>query len=106
MIPCSKRTVTATVIAVDGRRFSSTNYTLAAPPVCPRADMPTGVGYELCRDICRQPAHAEVNALDLAGAAALGGEMYVEGHSYACASCMQLAQALGIAAVHFRAPPP
>ncbi len=86
--PCVKQTVTATLVAADGRRFVATNHCENPQAVCPRAGMKTGEGYHLCREVCRQPAHAEVNVLALAGEAARGGTLYLEGHTYACRPCM------------------
>lgn len=91
--PCVKQVVTATIVAEDGRRFVGTNHCLNAQTVCPRADMPTGVGHELCRDVCQQPAHAEVNAIAEAGDAACGAVLYLEGHTYACEPCKAAAAA-------------
>ncbi len=102
--PCVKQTVTATIINSDGRRFVGTNHCLNAQAVCPRADLPTGVGYELCRDICQQPAHAEVNAIMEAGAAAQGATLYLEGHTYACEPCRTACAEAGIHEIIVGAP--
>jgi deoxycytidylate deaminase len=103
--PCAKQTVVATIVTPDGRRFVGTNYCENAQQVCPRAGMPTGQGYKLCRDVCRQPAHAEVNALASAGAAAAGATLYLQGHTYACASCLACCESAGIVEVIIGAPP-
>lgn len=58
--------------------------------------MPTGVGYELCKSICDQPAHAEVAACLAAGEAARGGKLYLEGHYYACDNCKHVAAEHGV----------
>jgi hypothetical protein len=97
--PCVKQTVIATIIALDGRRFIGTNFCRNAQTTCPRAGMATGVGYELCRDICKQDAHAEINALREAGAAAQGATLYLEGHTYACAPCLAAAKEHGCTVV-------
>lgn len=94
--PCLKQTVRATIITPDGEWFIGTNHVENPQPSCPRADLPTGVGYELCRDICRQPAHAEVNALFEAGYRARGATLYLEGHTYACEPCKAACAAAGI----------
>jgi deoxycytidylate deaminase len=96
--PCLKQTVRATVIAKDGRRFHATNHCLTPQTSCAREGMSTGVGYKLCRSVCGQPAHAEVNAIALAVVAggSLGASLYVEGHTYACESCKGVARAAGI----------
>ena len=102
---CAKQTVTATVIAPDGHRFVGTNFALNPQPTCPRAEMPTGVGYELCRSICQQDAHAEVNAIAAAGEAAAGAILYLEGHTYACEPCKAAAREAGVAEIIIGGPP-
>lgn len=89
--PCVKQHVTATVVALNGDKYISTNYCLTPQEVCPRADLPTGVGYELCESVCNQVGHAEVNAIRLAGKAAVGGTLILNGHTYACGNCKKTA---------------
>lgn len=103
--PCVKQVVKATVIALDGERFVGMNHCMKPQTTCPRAGMPTGVGYELCKSICEQDAHAEVNAVRLAGPAAIGATLYLEGHTYACQSCQDAAKAGGIAEIIVGQPP-
>lgn len=103
--PCAKQTVTATVVASDGTHYVGTNHQRNPVASCPRAGMPTGTGYELCRNVCQQSGHAEVNALRLAGKAAKGATLYVEGHTYACAPCSADASAAGIVSIEFGPPP-
>lgn len=102
---CLKQTVTATIVTAVGTRYVATNGIAVAQTACPRAELPTGVGYELCRDVCKQSGHAEVNAVKLAGKAAEGAILYVEGHTYACDSCQAAAKAAGIAEIVIGAPP-
>ncbi|WPP05491.1 hypothetical protein [Methylocella tundrae] len=103
--PCAKQIVRATIVAVDGSRFVGENDCANPQPVCPRKDLPTGVGYELCHDVCGQSSHAEIAALKAAGAAARGGAIYLEGHSYACENCRAACLAAGIARIYVAAPP-
>ena len=105
MGPCAKQTVTATLVAADGSRFVGTNAVSFPQHSCPRAGLPTGVGYELCADVCGQTAHAEVNALRAAGEAAKGAVLYVEGHFYVCPACTLAAQAAGVFRIELGAPP-
>jgi hypothetical protein len=94
--PCAKQTVTATFVSAKGTKyFKTTNYCLNPQTTCPRGDMPTGVGYELCKSVCKQEGHAELNALRYAGAGASGGTIYVEGHTYACKDCQDAANSAG-----------
>lgn len=108
--PCAKQTVTATIVLPGGSRFVGTNHCYNAQQKCPRAGMPTGMGYELCRDICQQPGHAEVQALmcaALAGYTQLdGGVCFIEGHTYACASCIEALRIAGVEDIAFGPPPP
>lgn len=104
--PCVKQVVTATIITPDGRRYVGRNDCNNAQKTCPRADMPTGMGYELCRDICQQPGHAEIQALAAAGDADLSeSSLYLEGHTYVCAPCMQAVAARGVILIEIGSPP-
>lgn len=94
--PCAKQTVTATIVALDGHMFVGTNHCNNPQAVCPRSDLPSGVGYEMCRDICDQPAHAEVNAIMAAGEKAKGATIYLEGHTYFCCDCKKKIEQSGI----------
>lgn len=102
---CAKQTITATIITPYGDRFVGTNFARNPQPTCPRARMATGVGYELCKSICQQDAHAEINALAAAGDNANGATLYLEGHTYACEPCLAACDAAGIAHVYIEAPP-
>ena len=112
MGPCAKQTVTATIVTPTGRRYTGTNWCENGQTVCPRvtAGFKTGEGYELCQSVCRQSAHAEVNALwsamdeETPGGLA-GSTCYVEGHTYACKSCLDALDAMAVA-VAFEPPPP
>lgn len=103
---CAKQVVRATVKTAQGRYFVSSNYVEHAPNGgCPRSGMRTGEGYELCREVCGQRDHAEINALRLAGAKAKGGRLFIEGHTYACEPCRQAAVEAGIIEIVIGAPP-
>jgi deoxycytidylate deaminase len=102
--PCVKQRVRATIIAADGRWYSGENDCLSPQEVCPRANEPTGCGYELCRQVCRRTGHAEVNAIRVAGKAARGGRLFLEGHTYACEPCKAACAAAGIIDITIGAP--
>jgi deoxycytidylate deaminase len=104
-VTCAKRQTRATLIAPDGQRFIGTNYVNNPQAVCPRAGMATGVGYELCKSVCDQPNHAEVNACLAAGRSARGGTLYLEGHYYACEPCKRVCAEHGVAEIVFGEPP-
>jgi Cytidine and deoxycytidylate deaminase zinc-binding region. len=103
--PCTKQVVTATIVTPDGRRFVGTNYVRNHQLVCPREGMPSGHGYELCRDVCHQVGHAEVVAIAEAGEQAAGATLYLEGHTYACAPCKAAAAGAGIVEIVISSPP-
>ncbi len=104
--PCAKQTVTATLVAIDGRRFVGTNECATPQTVCPRAGMKTGEGYHLCRQICHQDAHAEVNAVLIAGPKnSNGATIYLEGHTYACEPCKKFVAEFGVVAIVIGCPP-
>ena len=103
--PCAKRRVTATVVDTSGTHWVAFNHTMKPQTRCPRAGMSTGVGYELCRDVCQQPGHAEINAIKFAGDKARGATLYVSGHSYVCDDCMSAARKGGVSKVVVGHPP-
>ena len=94
--PCAKQVVTATLVDKNGISFEATNHCDNPQPVCPREGMLTGVGYGLCKTVCGQRAHAEVNAIALAGFHAKGATLYLKGHTYACRSCIEAAEKVGV----------
>ncbi len=103
---CIKQVVTATIITPAGKRYVGSNYTTKDNGgICPRAEMKSGEGYDLCRDICGQIGHAEVIALMIAGDEARGSTLYIEGHTYACDSCKKAADIAGITSIIIGSPP-
>jgi len=102
---CAKQVVTATIITPEGQRFVGTNWVERPQSKCPRADMPTGVGYELCASVCAQSGHAEIDALRLARGKTRGATLYLEGHTYACEPCKAACKAAGIHKIIVGAPP-
>jgi hypothetical protein len=61
--------------------------------ICPRADSPPGVGYEMCEEICQQDGHAEMEAILKSGDEGYGGTMYLFGIDHVCPECQFLADA-------------
>jgi deoxycytidylate deaminase len=103
--PCRKQVVTATIVAPDMRRYVGTNWCANAQTTCPRGNMPTGVGYELCKNVCQQNGHAEVDAIINSKGRARDGVLYLEGHTYACDACKRACADAGLTLV-VGAPPP
>lgn len=107
--PCAKQTVTATLVTPDGSQYVGTNYCWTPQEVCPRGDLPSGVGYEMCKDICHQPAHAEVNAINLARRnhiwGARGSTIYLEGHTAPCSNCQIKANLFDVKEIIVASPP-
>lgn len=101
-VTCAKQVVKATIIALDGREFTGFNDVLNPQMVCPRGDMPSNVGYHLCRDVCQQPGHAEVMAIAAAGEHARGATLILEGHKAVCPACLIACEAAGIARIEVK----
>jgi len=93
--PCAKQTTIA-IIENNGRYWIGTNWCGNPQKECPRKDMETGIGYNLCNDVCEQYAHAEVDVCHKAGLDAKGGILYLIGHTYCCDSCKAIIEAHGI----------
>lgn len=103
--PCAKVRVFCTLVHPDGRRWTGENSVRRAQATCPRGDMPSGSGYELCRDVCDQVGHAEAVALAAAGADAAGCTAYVEGRDFVCYDCQAALVAAGVRHFVLGAPP-
>lgn len=99
---CAKAHIACTLITPDGERFIGTNWCKMAQPVCPRAP---GEDYTKCRTICQQVGHAEIVALEEAGAKARGAHAYVVGHSHVCRHCQEALYAAGVVAITVGLPP-
>ena len=66
---------------------------------CPRKDMKTGEGYELCASICNQKGHAEIQAVNKAnqlGIDLLDCYLVLEGHTYICDTCIDYMELYGL----------
>lgn len=93
---CNKQTTVA-VIMKDKKLISiGTNYVLNKQKECPRKDMPSGQGYELCKTICSQAAHAEVCVCEMGWEYCKGATLYLIGHTYACDNCISVMKKYGI----------
>lgn len=88
---CRKRPVVAILVTTEGEVFVGENRVTFPQDRCPRLEQGyvDGEGWHLCKEICGQPAHAEVDALQQAGEKARGGHLYLVGHWRACADCAQ-----------------
>lgn len=105
---CAKKVVTATVVAPDGRQWQSSNYCMNPQEECPRGSLPRGVGYDMCKDICQQHGHAEIEAMVYAakdGVSLNGAVIYLEGIGYACSRCETTASFTGIKEIIVGTPP-
>lgn len=91
--PCAKATVTCTIVAATGERFVGTNWCETPQVRCPRQP---GEGYEKCASVCNQRGHAEMDALEKAGALAYGSTATIEGHTYACQRCQEALFGAGV----------
>jgi deoxycytidylate deaminase len=110
---CKGRQVAAVVFKEGLVAGVGLNDAPSVPERCPREGMGTGVGYEICREVCKQKYHAEEDALfDATRRAARklmkvdleGAEMYVAGHYYICHACRTKMGAMGIAKAFIVAP--
>ena len=92
---CAKQETIA-IIENHGRYWIGSNWCNNSQDICPRSNMKTGEGYELCRSICNQDYHAEVDACIKAGTNAKGGILYLLGHTYCCDNCKEIMNNFGI----------
>lgn len=95
---CAKQETIA-IIENHGQYWVGTNWCASPQDICPRKEMATGVGYELCKEVCQQGHHAEVDACIKAGDSAKGGTLYLIGHTYCCDNCKKVIDFYGIKGV-------
>jgi deoxycytidylate deaminase len=104
---CAKRHVEATLITASGRMYHGTNACENPQVRCPRE---VGEGYEKCKSICQQGAHAEINALNAAVAAegtyvAIDADVVVYGHYYGCEHCSRTLAEAGVRRITIQVTP-
>jgi deoxycytidylate deaminase len=94
---CAKQTTVAIIMNGD-KMFVGTNSCGNPQKVCPRDEQgyKTGEGYHLCKEICQQGAHAEVDACQKAGEYAKGATLILLGHYYCCDNCKKVMKEHGI----------
>lgn len=99
--PCYKQRCVA--IIINGGKVVGVGENLidTTETSCPRvtAGCETGEGYEICRDVCNQSGHAEVEACKQAGSLAKGGTLHLYGHTYACDDCIKTCKEYGIGGI-------
>ena len=93
---CLKQTTVAIIMKDKKLIAVGSNHINSKIKECPRKGMGTGVGYNLCQQICGQENHAEVDACKNAGERAKGADLYLIGHYYACYNCTYLMKIMGI----------
>jgi deoxycytidylate deaminase len=101
---CAKKRVKCWIVVskISGyHQFEGTNDVQNAQEACPRTE---GEGYEKCRTICKQPAHAELIALKKAlesGVDLHDATAYIEGIDHCCKNCQRQMYAAGIRTIKF-----
>lgn len=98
---CAKQEVTAYILTLNSKLICGSNWCANPQIECPRKDLPSGQGYELCKDICKQKNHAEVDACINAGDEAIDGTLYLIGHTYCCENCIKIMKKYKIKKVVF-----
>lgn len=96
MNPCLKREVCAVIINSSGEIVVGQNTITATINKCPREK---GEGYDKCLSICKQRAHAEVDAILKAedrGMDIRGATLYLIGHHRVCNECQQICELKGL----------
>lgn len=83
---CAKQVVVA-IIKNNNKYWIGTNKCRTPQKICPRGYLPPGEGYDICKNVCHQDAHAEINALKDAGEEAKGGILYLIGNNRICKEC-------------------
>ena len=88
---CKKQS-TGAVVVQQGKIISSGCNAGKKVETCPRETKKykTGEGYHLCKEVCNQKAHAEIDAINNAissQAETNGANLYLYGHWWCCKNC-------------------
>ena len=99
--PCLKQSVIALIITQDNKEIFGSNHINTFVDVCPRVEKgcKTGEGYELCKSICLQNFHAEVDAIETAKKNNIdlkSASLYLYNHTYCCDNCISKMKESGI----------
>jgi deoxycytidylate deaminase len=96
---CAKVQIDAILVTPSGEVFTGRNSVRNPQTVCPRVgDKYAREDYILCKTVCDQPYHAEVDALRKAGDKARGATLYVE-HNRICSECRAAIRKAGVRVV-------
>jgi hypothetical protein len=88
---CAKQTVLCLLLDINWNVISYGSNECKNPvEVCPREDLETGIGYDLCRDVCKQVGHAEINAIRNITNGDVPYICIVIGHSWCCDNCLEV----------------
>ena len=99
---CVKQTVRAGIRTENGLwAFGSNNIKNEDIIECPRVlqNLQSGEGYELCKDVCGQVGHAEIEAINNAknmGIDIQDATLFLTGHTYCCDNCLESMKIAGI----------
>jgi deoxycytidylate deaminase len=101
---CVKQSVYAMIKTKDGTEIFGSNKMLNDITICPReiAGCVSGEGYHMCKDICNQIAHAEVDAINNSINSEIsiyGATLTLVGHTYCCENCTNTMKKHGIETV-------
>lgn len=97
---CDKKQIIAGTWQSNGAFVHATNYCVYEGDLCPRMEMPSGEGYELC-----EAKHAEANLAKIIedDDIILGTQIvWVYGHYWACEPCATALKKVGIKEIRVR----
>ena len=98
---CVKQPLVAMIITLDNKVVFGRNSISVNVPECPRVTegFKTGEGYHLCKEVCNQGSHAEVNAIEQAHKDSIDitdATLFLIGHTYCCSNCLNEMKLSGI----------
>lgn len=93
---CAKQQVVCLLLDGNNNVISiGENWCLNPQLTCPRLGLETGMGYNLCNEICEQVSHAEIDAVNNLGEQKATTCILV-GHYYCCKNCLENLYKIGI----------
>lgn len=98
MYHCKKQIVVAVIITQNNKIYTGYNDCQNNIKECPRIGMNSGEGYNLCKIICGQISHAEINAISQCQnkEELCDATLILKGHTYICDNCKEQLLKVGI----------
>jgi hypothetical protein len=97
LITCAKQQVYCILLNNHNNICSfGSNYCNTPQKLCPRTGSESGIGYDLCKSICNQQYHAEIDDIHNINESSNPITMILINHHYCCDNCLNKLKEIGV----------